>query len=377
MKRITVRFSQSVLLCSALAISFGGCKKGDEAAADNGENTEQAAAPPAPPKPPPVTDIKLAKKWPEGHAVTFIKSVKFNRSTAAATNSQERTTTYAMNFGGGGGMDDGGGMDPADGADAGGGGKAATSLAKTLDMRIVGQKFEIGVNGKPFVSFSGQAAGGGDSDGGDETMDDPDAAGGADGGGAPPNPVAKSVEASLSSSVKLTYDMAGKITKVDGLQAVHGKVLRGVPRGVIPMVGGMFSETIFKEAPLFHTLLNGTDVKKDATWIHREKGMLLLNWQQDFTFTNTFTGTEDWNGRKVAVFNITGEISGETARPVKSEISPGGSFSGKALYATDLGILVQRTINGKFAATETGQAVNYSFTQEFKVSELGGGGDNM
>ncbi|MGB0579713.1 MAG: hypothetical protein ACPGVU_08445 [Limisphaerales bacterium] len=370
MKRMTSRFSRTLLVCSALAIGLTGCKKGEEAPEDSG-TSEVVAKAPEPPKPPPVTDVKLAKKWPDGNAVTFVKSVKFVRATAAGTNNQERTTTYNMNFGGGA---------PVDGAamDGGGGdaGAGAATLAKSLDMKIVGQKFEIGVNGRPMIAFSGSAMGG-DGGGGDEMMDNPDPAAGGGGGAARPNPVAKAVEKSMGNSVKFTFDATGKITKVDGLQPLQGKVLTGAPRGVWKMIGGMFSETVFKEAPLFHTLLTGADVKKDAPWIHREKGMMLLNWQQDFTFTNTFTAMEDWNGRKVAAFNITGAISGSTTTPVKSDIAPGGNFTGKALYAPDLGILVQRTINGSFDATEVGQAAKYQFTQEFKVTELGGGGDDM
>jgi len=380
--------SMPLALC-LLALAFTGCKGGDEEAdagegTDAGQPAQQAeAAPPAPPKPEPVNSVKLVKKWPAGQTVTFSKNVLINRHVLKPTPStvvDERETTYSITFGGAAGGD-------AGGADMDGGAAAApapASLAQTVDMRIVGQKLEKTANGNKFIAFTGSAAGGGDG-GGDESMEeDPSlVAGDAGGGAAPTHPLANSVKASLGSVVKLTFGADGSVTNVAGLSGaggVHSKVLRGVPRGLYPLVGGMFSQTVFQEAPMFHTLLTGAEVKKDTPWQYSEKGMLLLNWQQDFKFTNTFTGMEDWNGKKVAAFKIAGGISGSTTRPMKVNIAPGGAFTGKALYDPENGILVERTITGSFLATEGANlSVSNAFTQTFKVKsiEMSAGGADM
>lgn len=383
------RFRAAAAMATAclIALAMTGCKGGgeEEPAADGDGGQTADAAPAAPPKPPPVTSVKLAKKWPAGQSVTFSKNVLINRHVLTPTPAaivDERETSYSITFAGGdtGGAGDAGGGDMDGGA--AGGAAAATSLAQTVDMRIVGQKIEKTANGNKFVSFSGSSGGGDAGGGGDEMMEeDPSLAGGDGGGGAAaPHPLANSVKASLGSTVKLTFDATGSVTNVTGLSGaggVHSKVLRGVPRGLYPLVGGMFSQTVFQEAPMFHSLLNGAEVKKDAPWSYKEKGMLLLNWQQNFNFTNTFTGMEDWNGKKVAAFNIAGGISGSTTKPMSVTISPGGAFTGKALYDPENGILVERTITGSFQATEGSMTVSNGFTQTFKVSSIsmGGGAD--
>jgi hypothetical protein len=350
-----------VAMSAVIAVAFAGCKGGDEE--DSGddpsnEGTPAAAAPAAPPKPPPVNSVKLVKKWPAGQSVTFSKGVSIKRQVLgpqALAATQERKTTYTASFAAG-----------------------AASLAATIPLKIVGQKMNNTVAEKPFIVFEGSGGGDGEEEGA-EAMDDPDAGGG---GGARPNPTAEAVKrsvlASLDSTVQMTYDAAGAVTKVDGLPAVHGKVLRGVPRGLIALIGGMFSETVFREAPLFHAGLNDGEVTKDANFTYAEKGMLLLNWQQDFNFTNTFTGMEEWQGKPVAAFRIIGGISGTTTRPAKVNIAPGGQFTGKALYSPDLGILVERTINGSFVATEgANTTVSNAFSQTFQVTSVGSGGETQ
>lgn len=329
-----------------MTVGFMGCKKGGDDEGEEGEEGEEAAE---------VNSVKLAKKWPAGQSVTFSKSISIQRQVSKGMASgQERETTYLMSF------------------------EAGASLATTVSMKIVGQKMNNTIGGKPFIVFEGKA----ESDDEEEDMDE-DEDEDEDAKRKPrKNPTAemikRSVLASLDSEVKLTTDDSGAITEVDGINKVHGRVLRGVPTGMYRLVGGMFSKTIFMEAPMFHAGLTGKEVKKDASWDYSEKGMLLLNWQQDFKFNSTFTGMEKWQDQQVAAFKITGEISGSTTNPAVVAISPGGKFTGKALYSIDLGILIERTISGSFVSVEGGQTtVSNTFTQSFKVASVKkAGGDD-
>jgi hypothetical protein len=234
---------RSLAIATLAGLTLTACKKGEEAAPEEAAGPEpvKEAAPPQPAGP------------------------------NAVASEQCRSTQYSAGFGGGG--DEG----SADGREGGmAGGPAATTLARVVPLQIVGQKLRNSVGGKPFVELdAGMDMGmGGEGDRGDES-------------GAPsaarPHPLATSVQSSLGATVTLTYDANGEIAKVDGVQQqVYSKVLRGVPRTMLALVGGMFSETVFREAMMFHGPLNGGEVKQGDTWTQSEKGMLMLNWQQDF-----------------------------------------------------------------------------------------------
>lgn len=246
-------------------------------------------------------------------------------------------------------------------------------------MRITGQKFAIIAGGNPIVSFDASAAGGGGGEDGGDMVEDPNA--GADdpsgGGGGAPSPMAPltgALQNSLSHTVQLTFNDVGAVTAVGNLRELHAKVFKGVPSGMYGLVGGMFGQTVFQEAPSFHSSLNGSVIKKDASWNVTEKATIMLNWQQDLTLTNTFVGVESWQGKQVATINITGTISGTTTKPSRVTIQPGGQVTGKALYSPELGIIVQRNLAGSFLAQMPQGPVSNYFTKSFTLAELGSGG---
>ena len=361
---------QSLAIATVCGLTLVGCKKGEEEAAME-ESSAPAAAAEAAPKPPPEVKVTLAKKWPAGGKVVFEKSVTIARQPTtlnAVASEQFRSTSYAANFGGGD-------QDSGDGRDGGmAGGGAATTLAKVIPLQIVGQKLRNSVGGKPFVELdaSMDMDMGGEGERGGDDSGDPTAA--------RPHPLATSVQSSVGATVSLTYDATGAITKVDGLQQqVHARVLRGVPRAMFALVGGMFSETMFREAMMFHGPLNGAELKQGDTWVHNEKGMLMLNWQQDFVMTNTFTGMKDWNGQKVAEIQVAGSMSGTTQKPSQVTIQPGATFSGTALYSPDLGLMVEQNLNGAFVSQEgsgtSAATVSNTFSRVFKVTSVQGPGE--
>ncbi|MBL6763869.1 MAG: hypothetical protein ISQ14_02855 [Verrucomicrobiae bacterium] len=351
-------FARSPLVVLIAGVAFWGCKKGEDAAPaeDSSATTPVAEAP----KPPAEVKVTLSKKWPAGNRLVFEKSVTIGRQTTganAAPTEQFRMTRYSADFPGGNSMEEG---TMAEGAPP----AAPVTLAGVVPLTIAAQKFRSSVGGKVVIEAN--------AEGGDEG----DGSSGGDDSGQParPNPLVMSISSSVGGRVTLTYDTAGAISKVDGLQAqIHAKVLRGVPRGMIPLVGGMFSETVFREAMMFHGLLNGAELKKGDTWVQNEKAMLLLNWQQDFAFTNTFSGMKDWNGKKVAEIAIAGSIGGATEKPMAFAIAPGGTFTGTALYSPDMGVVVEQNISGSFVSQEgAGKAamtVSNTFSRSFKVTQ--------
>ena len=365
MKRFSI-IARGVALSCAISISFLGCGgKEDEAL----ESTDSAAAagepakPSAPAKPappPPPNEVTLAKKWPAGQTAKFTRSVKVDTTPTASggrSSTQDRATSFSIQFG-------------ASGA----------SLAGNAPMQITGQKFAIISGGTPLVSFDAStSAGGGGEDGGDMAEDpgvggeDPNGGGGG-GAAAAMAPLTGALQNSLGNTVQLTFNDLGAVSAVGGLQALHGKVFAGVPRQMFGLIGGMFAQTVFQEAPAFHSALNGNLIKKDASWTSTEKATILLNWQQDLTLTNTLVGFETWQGKQVAAINIAGTIAGTITRPSRVTIQPGGTITGKALYSPELGIVVQRNLTGSFSAQMPQGGVSNSFTQVFSVTSLGTGG---
>lgn len=301
----------------------------------------------------------MAKKWPAGQTAAFTKAVKIDMTgtgSGGRASTQDRSTSFSIQFAAGG-----------------------TALAGTAPMRITGQKFAIIAGGNPIVSFDASAAGGGGGEDGGDMVEDPNA--GADdpsgGGGGAPSPMAPltgALQNSLGHTVQLTFNDIGAVTAVGNLRELHAKVFKGVPSGMYGLVGGMFGQTVFQEAPSFHSSLNGSVIKKDASWNVTEKATIMLNWQQDLTLTNTFVGVESWQGKQVATINITGTISGTTTKPSRVTIQPGGQITGKALYSPELGVIVQRNLAGSFLAQMPQGPVSNYFTKSFTLAELGSGG---
>ncbi len=334
---IITPFRRSLLLltlCAALA-PLAGCKKNEDAAAAGAAGAAPAEVTPAEAAPKEEPAVELKAKWPADQRLVVQVNTHTDSEMANPALPQpfksENFITQEIAFTAG---------------------KERETGGSEVDVELVTVRVENKAAGKSTPVF--------------DPKGDPKAE--------RSNPVAGAFRKLLGSRVKYQTDASGKVTKVDGVPQLVSRVTTGLPIQSQFLVRSMLTEDAIRGWNVLHQNLPTNSVKIGDTWESTREvpygvAKFVVN------TTNTFTGWEQRNNKKVAKITTVGLMEAKVGAPATIALGEGSSITGSLWYDAELGVISESDMVAQFSVTinqPTGQSVATKLKTKTTSKLIGG-----
>ena len=168
------------------------------------------------------------------------------------------------------------------------------------------------------------------------------------------NPLAAPLRKLIGSKVKYLTTADGKVEKVEGGLQLRSKVSAGANPQSLLAISALLSDDAIKGWNTLHIGLPEKPLKPKDSWTTTRNQSIGITALIADT-TNTFTGWEQRDGRKVALIESSGGLASKApaGAPAATTVEDGSTLSGKAWFDPALGVIVEYTATSEVSVKTT------------------------